>query len=81
MAKRNYAAALAVVPGKHLSESAPKRWRSRVELWRRWLAVMERWDRFDHAGALKLVDRNGGAAGPLGRALAGADLLERLPAG
>lgn len=81
VAQRNYGAALAVVPEGDLpKESAPGRWRSRLVLWRDWLTVMERWDRFDHAGALKLVDRNGGEAGPLGQALAESGLLERLRA-
>ncbi|WP_207790955.1 hypothetical protein, partial [Thermaurantiacus tibetensis] len=69
--QRAYQAALAVLPSEQaVPASLPGAWTRRVALWRNWLAAMERWDRFDHAGALKLVDRNGGEAGPLGQALA-----------
>lgn len=78
---RSYAAARAVLPGEEaVPRALPGAWRRRIALWRRWLEVMDRWDRFDHAGALGLVKANGGAAGPLGRALAGEDLLDRLEA-
>lgn len=76
---RSYAAALAVLPHPDaVPGSLPGAWRQRVSRWRNWLLVMDCWDRFDHAGALKLVDGNGGAGGALGRALAEAGLLNRL---
>ncbi|WP_194745751.1 hypothetical protein [Thermaurantiacus tibetensis] len=56
--QRAYQAALAVLPSEQaVPASLPAAWTRRVALWRRWLTVMERWDRFDHAGALKLVVR------------------------
>ncbi len=78
---RSYAAARAILPAEPaVPAGLPAAWRQRVALWRGWLDVLERWDRFDHAGAFQRVRGDGGADGGLGRALAEAGLLERLRA-
>lgn len=56
-ARRNYAAARALIDdlARELQGARdiqpPKIWRKRVARWRRWLAIMDLWDRFDHAAA------------------------------
>lgn len=76
---RNYGAALAVLPRDEAAEGAPKGWRRRLALWREWLMVMDRWDRFDHRGALEAL--KGSSQRPrLQEALAADGLVERLEA-
>lgn len=68
-----YGAALAALPASP-PPGLPKALRQRHDLWRRWLAILDRWDRMDHAGAMKMVPANG----PLRQALEAAGLLARL---
>ena len=61
--RRNYGAARSVLSETHksleeLQGRVPRNWRRRVSQWQKWVGILELWDRFDHAGALKILEHD-----------------------
>lgn len=62
VAARNYAAARALIEttARDLQNTRgikpPGQWSKRIDRWRRWLEIMDLWDRFDHAAAWRKVE-------------------------
>lgn len=86
VSRRNYGAAHAVLDNanedvkrcKESSVKPPGIWRKRITQWRYWLAILDQWDRFDHAGALRAWENGDKRGDPFARALDKAGLVPRL---
>ncbi|NAZ37434.1 TIGR02710 family CRISPR-associated CARF protein [Rubellimicrobium sp. CFH 75288] len=84
-ARRNYAAALAVMgeADKTLRQArvrVPQAWTERIALWRGWLEILTPWDRFRHGQSWDLCQKALRRGGPLAAALEAAALPARIEA-